>query len=318
MKALVQTFTALAVLLLIVEGVLRAAGWYVLREQERLNADPKGAARIRIVTLGESTTADAGSLAATSWPRQLESRLIARGFSVKVTNLARPGANTTYLLKELEGKIGLIRPQIVISMMGINDADNPWLSGLTSESLWTEIRVLKLFRILTNVVRGRSESREIPGEAVAGLTRMNYQQLARMLKENGIAYIAMQYPTLSITELMNHFRDSSLASGHSEASDGILQEFRDVIFVENKAAFSAALKERARADVFTDEFGKTFGHTTEFGHGLIAKAAEDAVIKVLSARSLAGMIQKTRTLSAHCVHCCSSHWVFSDQPQRHL
>jgi len=74
----------------------------------------------RILALGESTTAYIGQL---PWPEQLENILNNKSKEKKyiVYNEGRPGIKTAYILSTLENNIGKYKPDIVITMMGVND-----------------------------------------------------------------------------------------------------------------------------------------------------------------------------------------------------
>jgi tetratricopeptide (TPR) repeat protein len=73
----------------------------------------------RILCIGESTTAGGEA----SWPGQLEKILNNRseGPKFRVINAGRVGTNTAFILADLEKNIKIYDPEMVISMMGIND-----------------------------------------------------------------------------------------------------------------------------------------------------------------------------------------------------
>jgi hypothetical protein len=99
-------------------------------------------------------------------------------------------------------------------------------------------------------------------------TTKNYRTLFRLLRERNIGLIAMQYPTLSLEELKNYFKDQS---------DKIAPEFQDILFVENKINFDDAIKRKGYDGIFIDTYGESFGHTTGIGHSLIADTAATAL-----------------------------------------
>ena len=98
----------------------------------------------------------------------------------------------------------------------------------------------------------------------------HHKLLARILKKRGIVYIAMQYPTLSIDKIQQYFTD-----GDKELSE----DFKDVLFVENLNNFSKVLNENSYDDIFTDHFKGSWGHTTQFGHQLIAENILPVILK---------------------------------------
>lgn len=66
---------------------LRSIALYATLKKDILNSEKTGN-HIKILTIGESTTADilAGAKPSDSWPRQMEAILNQRGYSVKVIN----------------------------------------------------------------------------------------------------------------------------------------------------------------------------------------------------------------------------------------
>ncbi len=83
---------------------------------------------IRIVVLGESTSIKMSENDRdVSWPAVLERKLNAlpevksSGREVRVINLAQAGTSSTLLVEKFEGALDRLRPDFVISMMGIND-----------------------------------------------------------------------------------------------------------------------------------------------------------------------------------------------------
>ena len=73
----------------------------------------------RIMCLGESTTAGNED----SYPRQLEEVLNRANMGKRfiVINKGRPATNTIAIVSELENNLNKYRPDMVITMMGIND-----------------------------------------------------------------------------------------------------------------------------------------------------------------------------------------------------
>lgn len=73
-----------------------------------------------VLTLGESTTAGSTE---DVWPVQLESLLKKKypSTSIRVVNKAVPGTNTSILVGNLERQIKEIHPDVIVSMMGVND-----------------------------------------------------------------------------------------------------------------------------------------------------------------------------------------------------
>jgi Tfp pilus assembly protein PilF/lysophospholipase L1-like esterase len=111
----------LAVSILLLEIGLRIVGFMFLYLQESRNRDSigqKGA--YRILCLGESTTALGGR---NSYPFQLEEILNQRNIGIKfsVINLGVVGTNTKFITEQLEANLNKYKPNMVTTMMGIND-----------------------------------------------------------------------------------------------------------------------------------------------------------------------------------------------------
>ena len=115
--------------LLIIEAGLRLGGHVFSSRQERKNTaslSRKGA--YRILCLGESTTALGGS---SSWPSQLEDILNGSGSPAKfsVIDEGVPSINTSYIVGRLEENLDKYGPDMVITMMGMNDRDDTVIYG---------------------------------------------------------------------------------------------------------------------------------------------------------------------------------------------
>ena len=105
------------------ELLLRLAGVAMLIPSGRLNVvKPEDATRLRILTLGESTTADIfSSDNSGAWPRMLERKLKQSGIDARVYNEGLPGTTTPLIYLSTASYLDRYKPQIVISMMGIHD-----------------------------------------------------------------------------------------------------------------------------------------------------------------------------------------------------
>ena len=120
-KKTVLVFLGFFLALLILEVSLRIAGYVLQRSWERGNtvsSFEKG--HYRILCLGESTTA--GGMG--SYPRQLERILNERkiGVEFKVINKGAVGVNTARILSGLDALLDRFEPDMVVTMMGINDS----------------------------------------------------------------------------------------------------------------------------------------------------------------------------------------------------
>ncbi len=134
---------SIIVFFVIFEIGLRLAGWGFMRIQEARNrAALKNDKAVRILCLGESTTALGGAHA---YPRQLEEILnaAADGRTYRVINKGVPGITTEEIVAGLDAAVQQYSPHIVVTMMGINDDDGEQLSW--HERIPAQSRVLRLF-----------------------------------------------------------------------------------------------------------------------------------------------------------------------------
>jgi tetratricopeptide (TPR) repeat protein len=113
----------IAIFFVALEIILRAGGYILMGIQERRNLQSvRSRGACRIVCLGESTTAGGQD----SYPSQLEGILNRgdTGITFSVINKGQPAVTTSYLVEQLQSCIDRYHPDIVISMMGINDYDS--------------------------------------------------------------------------------------------------------------------------------------------------------------------------------------------------
>lgn len=93
--------------------------------------------------------------------------------------------------------------------------------------------------------------------------RQSYARLVQLLEPRGISLVAVQYPTLPVSDLRR-----------------VLPEGSDIRVVDNEAAFKDAVRRYGYAGVFTDRGYGTFGHGTGRGNGLLAERVADAILEV--------------------------------------
>ncbi len=91
-------------------------------------------------------------------------------------------------------------------------------------------------------------------------TAASYERVGRLLRERGVAWIALQYPLRPLESLR------ALTAGFPEAT-----------LVELREPFLAAARREPAPRLFYDRFGGEFGHATPEGDRLIAEAAAEAV-----------------------------------------
>ncbi len=134
--------------LILLEGGMRLGRFLFLTLQEyRNNAAIKKQASLRILCLGESTTALGGE---DSYPFQLEKILNDRigKARVSVVNKGTPGISTAGIVAQLEDNLSKYQPNIVIVMMGINDWQDVIPNETKSSSLLEHFKSYKLARFI--------------------------------------------------------------------------------------------------------------------------------------------------------------------------
>lgn len=90
-------------------------------------------------------------------------------------------------------------------------------------------------------------------------TRHHYRFVSQMLQERGITHIAMQYPTLPVSDLFAMDLPAS------------------TVIVSQRDSFTLARESHAYRALFTDTITETFGHTTTLGDQIIASRAADVI-----------------------------------------
>jgi tetratricopeptide (TPR) repeat protein len=123
-KKLVLVPIGILLAVMLVELGLRAAGGFLSLGQEMRNRrDLAEGGVYRILCLGESTTQG-------EWPGPLEEELNRQGqsFKFKVIDKGKGGGGSGVILARLEEQLDFYKPQMVVTMIGINDGDWVWKS----------------------------------------------------------------------------------------------------------------------------------------------------------------------------------------------
>lgn len=159
-------FTAICLELFL---ALSARLFLVYQEHENRQAALGALDEIRILCVGESTTAVAGDATGqllvthTSYPTQLEAILNGRqtGKRFHVYNLGTMGGTSSTVLDRLGTEIRTLRPHMIIAMMGIKDTAQDSVGAESNDIPWYEsVRVVKLARWLVEAVQLRAN--EVP------------------------------------------------------------------------------------------------------------------------------------------------------------
>lgn len=175
--------------LVILEIILRMGGFVFDFFQERQNKINLTESEIRILCIGESTTALGG---AASYPAQLEEILNDSGYDkkFKVINAGRVSKTTKDVLEELPQLLDKYKPHVIVSMLGVNDRKT-YSDGrcvlLKVESFFENFRVYQFFELLGRHIHAKLnsdiESKEL-GEEVNRVDK--FAQAVRMLVEGEV------------------------------------------------------------------------------------------------------------------------------------
>lgn len=150
--------------LIIVDITFRAAGFIYLRAQENRNRRSFSKwGEYQILFLGESTTAEGGM---DSYPRKVGSLLREKipGIKFSVINKGTPGVDTTHILSRLEDNLRQYKPNMVVTMMGINDQAADVAHGgrlFRGIGYIKRLRLYKFLEVFWTKVRERDILKEI-------------------------------------------------------------------------------------------------------------------------------------------------------------
>ena len=144
---------------------LRIGGFvYSSLQENRNRVSLKKKGSYRIMCLGESTTAIGGEY---SYPRQLEGILNQRDVGIKfsVINKGIPGAHTGSIIAVIEENLAKYKPDMVITMMGINDMSmseivpfSEDVAALKEKLSYKLFRVYKLINLLwLNITKAKEK-----------------------------------------------------------------------------------------------------------------------------------------------------------------
>jgi tetratricopeptide (TPR) repeat protein len=144
----VLIFLGIVLFFAILETGLRLGGFIISGIQKRHNLySIRKNGQFRILCLGESTTAGGWD----SYPAQLEEILNKSGLGLKfsVINEGIPCTNTSFILSHLEENLNKYRPDMVITMMGINDhGDHLPYETISRSRLINILKVSRTYRLM--------------------------------------------------------------------------------------------------------------------------------------------------------------------------
>lgn len=139
--------------LVLLESGMRLTGALLLRKQHSFNQKNLfSPSTIRVLCLGESTTADLGN-SNHSWPEYLQAILddSSTSYKFKIINEGRTGTFLATIIDRLESNLQVYDPHFVVAMIGINDVSGVVykLTLLDRYQGWfSRFRVYKLFNLL--------------------------------------------------------------------------------------------------------------------------------------------------------------------------
>ena len=153
-EKLVLIIFGLVICVVLLELGLRFGGWVFLSSQEHSNKVVSREKDVyRVFCLGESTTArsiefDEGE---SSYPSQLQELLNqkSRGKKFVVINAGVPGITTTGIVRQLPDNLNKYHPDMVITMMGINDSGILPYEDISLPGPLRFLRELKVYKLAT-------------------------------------------------------------------------------------------------------------------------------------------------------------------------
>lgn len=141
--------------LAVIEGALQGASLWLSHRRRAEIPLALGGNEYRILCIGESTTQGAWWVgAAKTWPQQLEDFLRQQRpeSNFKVINQGLIGASTPGILELVDGWLDTYKPQVVVTMLGINDEGNvlvyDYPGAPKPPPVLGRLRLYKLLRLL--------------------------------------------------------------------------------------------------------------------------------------------------------------------------
>ena len=218
---LLLLLASLAASLGVVELGLRAYPWLYMRYRaEPLELPSQGAALVYV--MGDSVPAGLRIDAADAWPTWLGRLLAERpGPQVQVYNAAQPGASLFALLKDQTSALYQVQPGtplIAILQVGHNDLFSMVNEGMAvtagdaeMNSLWTELRLLRVFHSWAERKRRWSAPDKVSEEAQARFAR-DVKRVCGPVQERGGRCLLATYP---VCGMVGRERTEYYARGHN-------------------------------------------------------------------------------------------------------
>lgn len=229
-------FFGLCISLVALEISLRLIGAAFLFLQERKNqsGDPTTDA-YTVLCLGESTTALGGD---NSYPRQLEEILNERDSSRKyrVINKGVPSITSEYIYEHLPNQLKTYQPDVVVTMMGINDHItkkklNRTFSECVAETL-SGIRVVKFIGMVIPYVRGRVQQQQDESQLADDMFEADESPSKAGQPRDELLRNAAEIAKASAS--VSQMIDQSQMTGKTEAEQDVMRKFKTLALTEMK------------------------------------------------------------------------------------
>ncbi|MBR9679095.1 MAG: tetratricopeptide repeat protein [Nanoarchaeota archaeon] len=164
----------------------------------------------RILCLGESTTAGIRN----SWPQQLEITLNNKSEKIKfkIFNEGIPGTNTGLIISTLEENLEKYSPNMVISMMGINDIGISFYETQTKNTFLEQLKIFDLAKIMIKNLENKIEQEKIIKYVENIKTEEELLKKIIELDENNDwlhAQLAYKYYNQNQTRLFNEYFENA-------------------------------------------------------------------------------------------------------------
>jgi len=278
---------------------LRLAGAHYLRQFDDAAAGSGDA--VRIVCLGESSTAGLWLERPDSYPGQLESALRRAYASDRIRVVVPPhvGQNTSQMAHRIDAYLDRYQPRLVIVMAGYNnewslaESDIGRFLGATDErwraQLLVRLESLRLFRVLRwmwlRLSRAADDLTRSPGYVWGAPELVRYPpsgEVYAFAAANRPAFVALWRHDVGRIVARARARGASalLMTYHINPSYLPAEEFEsfarelDMPLVRNDVGFAHAIQEENAADLlFHDDW-----HPNRKGYAVIARGAFEAIL----------------------------------------
>ncbi|MBN1622049.1 MAG: tetratricopeptide repeat protein [Endomicrobiales bacterium] len=167
----------------VLEVGLRGTAYVILKVKDYRNRIIRGDEnKYIILCLGESTTDR-------QYPKYLEQELNSRdmGVKFKVIDEGKAGYQTNHILMNLEANIEKYSPDMIITMMGVNDSNDEIVFEIVEDkNVIKNLKLYKLFKLLGLHIKstlsiGRYEGREKAILKKQDLTESEYENIKRLM-----------------------------------------------------------------------------------------------------------------------------------------